>query len=237
MMYKFLAYSSLLGCLWLAACQSKNPSQTTEEVALLAMPMQPKDTLVIMQPARRLSAHKDSVAARSKAKKPILLITGDSMGDGLYLAFLKKAKQSQRYTVKYAPWYGSSTAWWGKSDTLAKLIKFHQPTFLVFTLGTNELFVPNIKSRQKFVDKILTQMDTSKYIWVGPPNWKEDTGINTMIATSVGQRRFFESKDMKFDRRKDGAHPTFKASEYWADSIENWLQKQPICPVFLKKEE
>jgi hypothetical protein len=235
-MYKFLAYSSLLGCLWaVMACQSSTTLQAHQPPAFVEVPKNHQDTLFIVKPPNPTNSTAHLSKGGNKTNKPILLITGDSMGDGLYLAFLKKAKKNQNYVVKYAPWYGSSTAWWGKSDTLAKIIQFHQPTFLVFTLGTNELFVPNIKNRQVFIDKIITQMDTAKYIWIGPPNWKEDTGINAMIAQSVGKGRFFESKDMKFDRRKDGAHPTFKASEYWADSIENWLQTQAICPKFLKR--
>lgn len=195
------------------------------------IPILIKDTMPVVY-KNMLNNTKGSIKSR---KKPMLLITGDSMGDGLYLAFLKKAKVRKNYTVKYVPWYGSTTIWWGKSDTLQKIINKHHPDFVLFTLGSNELFIPNIKGRQVFIDKILQQIDSTNYTWVGPPNWKTDTGIHEMVAKSVGNEKFFASKDMVFERVKDGAHPTFKASEFWADSIENWLQSQKNCPKFLKK--
>lgn len=195
------------------------------------IPVLTKDTATVVY-KNMLNNTKGSIKSN---KKPMLLITGDSMGDGLYLAFLKKAKIRKNYTVKYVPWYGSTTVWWGKSDTLQKIIKKHHPDFVLFTLGSNELFIPNIKGRQIFIDKILQQIDSTNYTWVGPPNWKPDTGIHEMVAKSVGNDKFFASKDMVFERVKDGAHPTFKASEFWADSIENWLQSQKNCPKFLKK--
>ena len=77
-------------------------------------------------------------------------------------------------------------------------MKKFKPTYVFLVLGANELFVRDIiKKRTKYVKNILQQLDTVKFVWVGPPNWKDDTGINTMILRNVGSDRYFPSKNLK----------------------------------------
>ena len=166
-------------------------------------------------------SEKDSAAQASKFR---ILLTGDSMGDGIYLAMLK-TKKLNNYVIKYVPWYGSNTSMWGKQKKLENLIADFRPSLVIFTLGSNELFVPGIKSREKYVKELIRQMGDVDYVWVGPPNWKEDTGIGDLIARHVADR-YFVSKYMKFERAKDGAHPTMKAFQVWSDTITRWINRR-----------
>ncbi|MCP4443352.1 MAG: SGNH/GDSL hydrolase family protein [Aureispira sp.] len=153
-----------------------------------------------------------------------ILLTGDSMSEGLMFAFKKYAKFNG-HKLKTRIWYSSSTKAWSKSDTLASFIKRYRPTFIIFTLGSNELFKRNISEREKYIKDIIHEADTTgiPFVWIGPPNWKDDTGINDLIVKNVSKDRFFESKNLKFKRKSDGAHPTKKASAIWADTISSWL--------------
>jgi len=164
-----------------------------------------------------------------------ILLIGDSMLEGL-MRRLKDYTVYNNHKIKTVIWYSSSTAWYGSSDTLKYYIKKFKPTYVFFVLGANELFVPNIvKKRQKFVNHIKKQLVGVKYIWIGPPNWKDDTGINKLILKNVGEKRYFPSKNLSYRRTKDGAHPTMSSAAVWMDSIAVWVMKESMYPIILKK--
>ncbi len=166
-----------------------------------------------------------------------VLVTGDSMGDGIFLA-LRKLRKKLGYKVDYAPWYGSKTSDWGNSQKLKAYIDKYKPDFVVFLLGANELFVPVTKKRSADVKRVVDMLKGTDYVWVGPPNWKKDWGTDSMIHASVGSARYFVSKNLKLERRPDGAHPSFKASEVWLDTILRWVNKNPnIQFKFLPQKE
>ena len=68
-------------------------------------------------------------------------------------------------------------------------------------------------------------MDTLP-LWIGPPNWKDDTGINDLILHYTGSKRYFPSKDLSYERTKDGAHPKKASAFKWMDSIAVFLQNK-----------
>jgi hypothetical protein len=166
-----------------------------------------------------------------------ILLTGDSMVEGLMYAFKDYAIENG-HELFPAIWYSSSTLVWGSSQQLKKLIDYYKPTIIFLALGSNELFIRNIiQDRAQYVDSILSQVGNIKFIWIGPPNWKPDTGINELLETKLGKRRFFSSKELKLARASDGAHPTRAASLIWADSILHWVQTQSLYPFLLKKPQ
>lgn len=163
-----------------------------------------------------------------------ILLTGDSMSEGLYLAFRSYADYNNHY-LKGRIWYSSLTIQWSKTDSLRKLIKRYKPTIVIFTLGANELFRTDIYEREKDIQNIIAQAGDTPFIWVGPPNWKDDTGINEIIERNMPSNTFFLSKDLHFDRRSDGAHPTLESSRNWADTIATWIMNKSRYKILLEK--
>lgn len=153
-----------------------------------------------------------------------ILLAGDSMCEGLMFA-LEKYCKFNGHKLKTRIWYGSSTRDWGKSDTLTYLIRRYRPSLVVFTTGSNELFIRNPGERQPFVRKVVEAADRAgvPFVWIGPPNWKEDTGLGEVLLNTVGEDRYFLSKHLSFQRGSDGAHPTRESSAMWADTIARWL--------------
>ncbi len=163
-----------------------------------------------------------------------ILLTGDSMVEGLMFAFKDYAEENG-HDLFPAIWYSSSTLVWGQSEQLKKLIDFYKPTIVFIALGSNELFIRNIiEDRAKYVDNILSQVGDIKLIWIGPPNWKPDTGINQLLESKLGKKRFFVSKDLPLARARDGAHPTRGASRIWADTLFRWVQTQSSAPFLVR---
>lgn len=166
-----------------------------------------------------------------------ILFIGDSMLEGLSPRFAAYAEKNghKLYTVI---WYGSTTKKWGESDRITGYVKRFSPDLVVVCVGGNELFVRNIgKERAKWVDAMLQDIGDIPSLWIGPPNWKEDTGINQLLSDKVGVGRFFLSKNLDLDRASDGAHPTREAASVWMDTIASWMENTSSCPFLMKKPD
>lgn len=157
-----------------------------------------------------------------------ILLTGDSMSEGLLFPFMDTCK---KYKHKFVciPVYSSTTMSFANSNKMKELVNKYNPTYVILTLGSNELFIRGIEKRDEFVKKIISQVGDRKLIWIGPPNWKDDTGINDLIIKNMGKGKFFDSRNIKLERARDGAHPTFKAARVWADTIFRWLMNTDQC--------
>lgn len=151
------------------------------------------------------------------------LLIGDSMNEFLRLR-LNDYCIANGHRMECVIWYGATTKQYGTSDTIAYFIRKFRPTYVLLTIGANELFIRDIAAkRTPYVQHIVRQLGNIPYVWVGPPNWKEDTGINELIVSHVGASKYFESKKLSFDRCKDGAHPTRSSAFRWMDSIALFL--------------
>lgn len=151
-----------------------------------------------------------------------ILIFGDSMSQLLALRFSDYANQNG-HSLTCVTWNGSGTRQWADSDTLTRYMRSVRPTHVFVCLGSNELYTADMKNLRKRAEAILAKIGNVPTTWVGPPNWTEDKGINTMLQKLMGHRRYFMTKGMKLDRQKDGRHPTRAAAVVWVDKIVEWF--------------
>lgn len=160
-----------------------------------------------------------------------ILLAGDSMLEGLGPRLAAYAEENG-HTLYTVIWYSSTTETWGKSVRLRQYIERLKPSYIILSLGSNELNVRDIvEKREKYVRNILADIDTLPYLWIGPPNWKADTGINDLIGANTPQGAFFRSEGMSFERSGDGAHPTRSSAAAWADSIVRWMPQHSLHPI------
>lgn len=163
-----------------------------------------------------------------------ILLIGDSMLEGLRLR-LQDYTEHNQHDMLSVIWYSSTTKWYGQTDTLDYFIEDYDPTYIMLVLGANELFIKNIKSRRdKYVKNILKKLAGRQFIWIGPPNWADDTGINELIEKNTGSDRYFPSKDLTYRRTDDGAHPTRSSAATWMDSICHWVMTESRYPILLE---
>lgn len=178
----------------------------------------------------------DTVPCIDESPQTILFI-GDSMLEGLSPRMAAYANENG-HTLYSVMWYSSTSEVWGETTKLKEYIEQFKPTYVFVSLGANELFVRNIKERRdKFVKAIISQIGELPYVWIGPPNWKEDTGINELIEKNTRKGSFFLSNGMHFDRAKDGAHPTRKSAGLWLDSVARWMPEHAAHPIKMNKPE
>ncbi len=153
-----------------------------------------------------------------------ILIFGDSMTFLLAQRMAKYGTQNG-HTVYGVNWDSSTPQIWAMSDTIAHFIRKYDINYVMVSLGSNELFAKDLDSRAKYVKKIVEKIGDIPFIWVGPPNWKEDNGYNDMLERTLPRGTFFRTGMMQLARRGDHIHPTPDAAVLWVDSIMRWMPK------------
>lgn len=187
--------------------EKESPVQNSTSVPVKAHPYNPATKTVVKY---------DADAPQN------FLFFGDSMLEGLTRRFIDYADENG-HELNTVIWYSSTSRQWAESDTLEYFIRKIHPTYIVVCLGSNELFVKDVPDRQSAIRKLIAKMDTIPFVWISPPNWKEDTGINDAIISEVGYNRYFDSRNLQLERGQDHAHPTFKAAAVWMDSVARWM--------------
>ncbi|MCM1152591.1 MAG: SGNH/GDSL hydrolase family protein [Muribaculum sp.] len=174
--------------------------------------------------ADSLQKEAEKVEAPMDSTAQSILLIGDSMTWNLAIRLAQYAKQNghQFHAIN---WDSSNTKIWAESDTLQYFIKKYAATYVFISLGSNELYLTKPESHRKYVESIIDKLGGRPYVWIGPPNWKEDAGINDMIQSVCAPGAFFRSAGMTFERKKDKIHPTRKASALWIDSVARWMPK------------
>lgn len=131
-------------------------------------------------------------------------------------------------------WYSSTTKKWSQRKMLTQLIQDYKPEFIFLTLGANELSLPAIKSHLPYIKGLIAEAKQSgiPFIWIGPPNWIDDTGLNKLLAENLKKGQFFYSGHLKEaladKRQKDGAHPNRVGANLWTDEIMKWCRAKSI---------
>ena len=167
--------------------------------------------------------------------KQRILFFGDSMLEGLGSRMRYYATENGHELCNVI-WYSSTSKVWGENiDTLKHFIKEFNPTYIFICLGANELFVKDLDKREECVKTIINCIDTIPFIWIGPPNWKDDTGINDIILRNVGKYKYFPSKRLKYARSSDGAHPTRASANMWLDTVAVWVKDSINHRILMNK--
>ena len=159
-----------------------------------------------------------------------ILFIGDSMVEGLRYR-LSQYATANGHSMECVIWYSSSSKYWGQCDTLDYFIRRFDPSYIFVCMGANELFVRNLEEREAAVAEIIRKMGDLPFIWIGPPNWKPDTGINDILLRQCGKNRYYPSLRLSYERAKDGAHPVLKSYNMWADSVSTWLRDSSAHPI------
>lgn len=181
-----------------------------------------RDTAAVVKNDTVAHVRQNHVAEVDTTPK-VLMIVGDSMLEGLSPRLAAYAKQNG-HTLYTVMWYSSQTQAWGSSGKIAQYKKQLNPDFIFICLGANELFVKDIEEKRlAYVKQMVAELGDTPYLWIGPPNWKPDTGINRLIADNVPSQCYFKSDGMTFERAKDGAHPTRNSAIDWMDSVVRWM--------------
>lgn len=169
----------------------------------------------------------DVTKVHHDSKQKRILLTGDSMGDLLFFP-LRTLRKKNGFQITYKPDYGSKISKWAKTKRLVTYIKKYRPDLVIFTMGSNEILWLVKQQKIKNIHKIKKHLKGTEFVWVGPPNWQKDWGLDSAIHTNIGKSNYFVSKCFNFKRNPDGAHPTAHEGKIWTDTLMRWINQNPI---------
>ena len=161
-----------------------------------------------------------------------ILLFGDSMVPVLSPRLADYCLENG-YTLFPVVWYGSTIIHWAKVDELDQLLVEIQPTLVIAVLGSSELLVREVVECEPFVRLIARKVGSRKLVWIGPPNWRDDTGVNAMIDGALGPGRFFRVDATPLEHGIDGIHPTDRGGAAWADAFARWVRDESLTPIVL----
>ncbi|MEZ4440946.1 MAG: hypothetical protein R3B72_17745 [Polyangiaceae bacterium] len=176
------------------------------------------------------------VAATARAVDPApqrILMLGDSMVERLMGRFADYC-EANGHRLTPAIWYASTTTGWSRDEKLGQLLRETDPSFVIVVLGSSELTMRGVQRIEGPVRRIVERIGPRKLIWVGPPNWREDSGINALLRRLLGDGHFFRSADLSFERAADGIHPSWDSAADWMDAIARWIREVSDVPIRLE---
>ncbi len=177
---------------------------------------------------------RDTVPRMDTTKQNILLI-GDSMAYSMMFR-VKNYCDFNGHDLNVVSFVSATTKTYAECDTLRYYINLFKPSYIIFVIGANELFAYNAQSRISYVNTVAEQMKGIKSVWIGPPNWAEDTGINNVMMKRFGNKKFFLSKNLTFTRIPgDVVHPDRASGTMWVDSVASWIMKKSYYPIRLNR--
>lgn len=154
--------------------------------------------------------------------KPVtrVLILGDSLAVGLGPTLKTLASQSGAQYAEVDAKVGTRIDQW--SPKIADLLQQHRPDLVLVSLGTNDaaMFDPTVNAAkaQQIVDAVKNY--GARLLWIGlptlPARLKADTVRQMIQATGV---RYFDSRQVSFERAQDGIHATPNGYATWANAI------------------
>lgn len=176
------------------------------------------------------------VASVGVARQVVLLI-GDSMVGGLGARFNDYAVKND-FEFHSIVWNGSTTRDWAIASDLQYQIERLHPTYILISLGTNDLGYRDYGRREEAVRTILSRVGDIPYTWIGPLPWNKvkDRTIVDVIRGCTGEERFFDSSFTACSR-VDGVHPTRQGAAGWADAIAEWMSRTQALGNILELEK
>ena len=182
----------------------------------------------------KLSAREPTPVRPTDPAPQRILVVGDSMVYNL-LPVLADYCLENGHELHPAIWWGSTSMGWAGSPKLTELLQRHDPTFVLFVLGSSEIISKGIDElATRAVHKLRKRIGDRKMAWIGPPNWREDTGINQALEREIGAGHFFRSAELKLEREADGIHPTPAGGRVWAQHFVRWLGASSDVPIRLR---
>jgi hypothetical protein len=165
------------------------------------------------------------------------LLVGDSEVEGLMYPFDDYCRYNGDSLLLAHVWYSATDMVYANNDSLKKRIEEYKPDHIVMVIGLNQVTQQNFSNSEKAVQSILQTFGDIPYTWIGPANWIPDLGINQLYADLVDSGQFFYSGGLVLERGKDGRHPSKQAYYVWMDSIAQWMEKESIHHIRMKKPD
>ncbi|MCF8268538.1 MAG: hypothetical protein K9I25_01080 [Crocinitomicaceae bacterium] len=183
------------------------------------------------RPRLPLSAEKEQHVSQR------ILLIGDSETGGLIYPLNDYCVMNGHKLEAVFTWFSASILNFGYSNKVDELLETYKPTFVIFVVGLNEMYVTDLERRAEAAALFRKKLGDTPYLWVGPANFTPDKGINKVFEQSADPGCFVFSKDLEIPRGGDHRHPNTEGYKIWMDYIASYIQSNHAYPFnFLPPE-
>ena len=179
------------------------------------------------------SARADDAERLPEPVKKVLVI-GDSM-TGWMAERLNAYGDENDFEVATIIWDGSTISKWADTPDLTEIIAEQAPDAVIVSLGMNEMFESNPDRFKDDLDKIVSAIGETPFLWIGPPSWpghSEGEIFNDWLAENLGEGKFFSSLDLDLPRQsKSNPHPSRQGIEKWMDEVVAWMPEHSVIAL------
>jgi hypothetical protein len=196
-----------------------------------ALPSDTSKKAATARPKLPLSAEKEEHISQR------ILLLGDSETGGLIYPLNDYCVANGHKLEAVYTWFSASILNFGYSNKVDELMEKYKPTFVIFVVGLNEMYVTDMDRRTEAAKLFLKKLGDTPYLWVGPANFTTDHGINKVFETTADPGCFVLSKDLEIPRGGDHRHPNVEGYKIWMDYIASYIQSNHAYPFnFLPPE-
>ncbi len=196
-----------------------------------ALPLDTSKKAATARPNMPLSAEKEEHISQR------ILLIGDSETGGLIYPLNDYCVANGHKLEAVYTWFSASILNFGYSNKVDELMEKYKPTFVIFVVGLNEMYVTDMDRRTEAAKLFLKKLGDTPYLWVGPANFTTDHGINKVFETTADPGCFVLSKDLEIPRGGDHRHPNVEGYKIWMDYIASYIQSNHAYPFnFLPPE-
>ena len=196
-----------------------------------ALPSDTSKKAATARPKLPLSAEKEEHISQR------ILLLGDSETGGLIYPLNDYCVANGHKLEAVYTWFSASILNFGYSNKVDELMEKYKPTFVIFVVGLNEMYVTDMDRRTEAARLFLKKLGDTPYLWVGPANFTTDHGINKVFETTADPGCFVLSKDLEIPRGGDHRHPNVEGYKIWMDYIASYIQSNHAYPFnFLPPE-
>ena len=176
-----------------------------------------------------------SSVPKSDSSEQRILFMGDSQAGGLLHIFNDYCVEIGHKMVAAHVWNSATIYNYGFSKRVDELINQYQPTLIVIVLGLNELHARDIAKRTQAANLLRAKFGNIPYLWVGPANYMEDSGINKVYEQVATSERFVLSKHLNLPKGSDKRHPNREGYKIWMDYIARFVQSSELYDFKFEK--
>ena len=155
-----------------------------------------------------------------KSKKPLkkLLIVGDSLGEGLYIAYYKNIKKEKKcLKVKFFVKHSTTTRNWIRDRKFLKELSSKKYDTVIVVLGANEFAIDKVSlyyNINKFLIRLREINPDIQIFWVVPP--VPNKNLRKYVEECLGTDYTIALEDFvkEIPLSKDKIHPDIKKGGY-----------------------
>lgn len=162
----------------------KTKAASSSQDSIISTP-QNKDSIPYNYALYLQDTSSNTQLTKSDTNAQRIILMGDSQAGGLLSVFNDYCTENGHNLAATMTWYSATIFNYGYSKLVDEFIHKYQPTLIVVVIGLNELYAKDLGKRAEAANLLKNKFNNIPYLWIGPANYVEDKGINSVFEKQL----------------------------------------------------